>query len=270
MPDTREGRGVAMTASATRPVSVDELRRAYAAVAAGDFRPARPPQGNRGGWVQQGLVVPVVGACPASGASTLALALATAAGAARVVECATAESAGLVAATTADLGRDRHGWMRGTRDQVLVERPAAPVPTPSDLPTPAVTPAGLVVVDVAWDLQTALGATGWLGDLLRDGHPVVVTAVSTVPGLRRLDAALHRLTRPVVAVLTPGRGRSTRPLTRALDDLTRTHQLTDRVVSVPVDARLFTHGPDTTALPASVVRAAAHVLQLARTEGDTP
>lgn len=259
-----------MTTTAIRPVSVDELRRAYVSVAAGDFRLGRPRQGPPGGWPQQGPVVPVVGACPASGASTLALALATAAGTARVIECATAESAGLVAATTAELGRDRHGWMRATRGQVLVERPAGVVHAPQDVPTPAVTSSRLVVVDVAWDLQTVLGSACWLGDLLRGRDPVVVTAVPTVPGLRRLDAALHRLTRPVVAVLTPPRRRVPKPLTRALDDLRRTHRLTDRVVPVPVDARLWTHGPDTTPLPESVVRAAAHVLQIALEPKDTP
>ncbi|MBM6402608.1 hypothetical protein [Phycicoccus sonneratiae] len=259
-----------MTTTAIRPVRVDELRRAYLSVSAGDFRLGQPRPVSTQAWPQQGPVVPVAGACPASGASTLTLALATAAGAGRVIECATAESAGLVAATTAELGRDRHGWMRATRDRVLVERPTGVVHAPQDVPPPAVTSSGLVVVDVAWDLQTVLGSAGWLGDLLRRGNPVVVTAVPTVPGLRRLDAALHRLTRPVVAVLMPPHRRVPRPLTRALDDLRRTHHLEGRFVPVPVDARLWTHGPDTTALPEPVVRAAAQVLQIALESKDTP
>lgn len=259
-----------MTTTATRPVSVDELRRAYVAMTAGDFRPGRPRPAPSDRWAQHGTVVPVVGACPGSGASTLVLALATAAGTARIVECAAAETAGLVAATTAELGRDRQGWMRGCRDQILIERPARSVHCPGDVPAPAVTDAHLVVVDVAWGVEFVLDSAGWLGDLLRRPAPVVVTAVLTVPGLRRLDAALHRLNQPVVAVKTPARTRLPRTLVRALDDLRHTHQLADRIVPVPLDPRLRTQGPDSSQLPNCVVHAAAQVLQIALDGKDTP
>ena len=259
-----------MTTTATRPVSVDELRRAYMAMTAGDFRPGRPRQATADRWAQQGPLVPVVGACPGSGASTLVLALATAAGTARIVECAPAETAGLVAATTAELGRDRHGWMRGCRDEVMIERPSRSVHSPGEVPTPAVTDSPLVLVDVAWGIEFVLDSAGWLGDLLRRPAPVVVTAVPTVPGLRRLDAVLHRLNRPVVAVVTPARGRLPKQVVRALDDLRHTHQLADRIVPVPLDPHLRTRGPDSSQLPQPVVRAAAQVLKIALDRKDTP
>ena len=67
-------------------------------------------------------VLPVVGAHGTAGASTLALAIATVAAPARVVECARTTRSGS--------GRSRHrgargrrdGWLLGTRDSVVLER----------------------------------------------------------------------------------------------------------------------------------------------------
>ena len=110
-----------MTAQAMRPVGVDELRRAWLAVQAGDFRrphpkqravaPASPAASVEWTPASDELVIPVVGAAGSCGATTVALALATAAkGRARVVECASASLSGLAAASTAELGADDHGW----------------------------------------------------------------------------------------------------------------------------------------------------------------
>lgn len=122
-----------MTAQATRPVGVDELRRAWLAVQAGDFRHARPKQravapaspGAAMEWTSASdeLVIPVVGSSGSCGATTVALALATAVkGTARVVECTSASLSGLAAASTAELGADGHGWVHGTRDHVQLSR----------------------------------------------------------------------------------------------------------------------------------------------------
>ena len=261
-----------MTVTPTRPVSVDELRRAYLALAAGDFRLGRSRQEPSAAWSQQGRVLAVVGASPASGASTLALALATVAGSARVLECASTATAGLAAASTAELGADHRGWRPASRGPIVIERPSRPARDPEQVPTPKVTEPGMVVVDVAWDLELALTGNGWLGCLLRRTDPVVVTAVPTVPGIRRLEAALDRLghTQRVVALLAPARGRTPRPITRALEELQRSHQMSGRVVHIPTDPRLLTHGPDSTPLPRSVVHAAAQVLQIALERKDHP
>jgi len=255
-----------MTAvTSTRPVGVDELKRAYRAVQAGTFRRGYQPNVRSPRWSPTGPVLAVVGACSGSGASTLALALGTAAETARVVECASPTAAGLTAAATAELGRDPGGWVRGTRDAVLIERPADSLGGPHEVPHPS--PGGddaLVVVDVAWELGTVLAGHGWLTDLLENPGPVVITAPATVPGLRRLDAALAMLehAHPVVALVGPRRRALPRPVTSALTALSRTHDLTGRLVHVPADARLRTRGVDSTPLPPALLRAATELLTL--------
>jgi hypothetical protein len=258
--------GAVMTAvTSTRPVGVDELKRAYRAVQAGSFRRGHHPTRPSPQWSPSGPVLAVLGACPGSGASTLALALGTAAGSARVVECANPSAAGLTAAATAELGRDPGGWVRGTRGAVLIERPADTLGGPHEVPHPS--PGdddALVVVDVAWELGTVLAGHGWLTDLLEDPGPVVVTAPATVPGLRRLDTALAMLehAHPVVALMGPRRRTLPRPVTSTLTALCRTHDLTGRLVHVPPDTRLRTRGVDSTPLPPALLRAATELLTL--------
>ena len=255
-----------MTAvTSTRPVGVDELKRAYRAVQAGTFRRGHHPNVRSLWWSPTTPVLAVVGACAGSGASTLALALGTAAGSARVLECASPTAAGLTAAATAELGRDPAGWVRGTRDAVLIERPADTLGGPHEVPHPC--PSGdptLVVVDVAWELGTVLAGHGWLTDLLDGPGPVVVTAPATVPGLRRLDTALGMLNHahPVVALMGPRRRALPRPVTSALAALSRTHDLTGRVIHVPADTRLRTRGVDSNPLPPALLRAAIELLTL--------
>ena len=255
-----------MTAvTGTRPVGVDELKRAYRAVQAGTFRRGHHLSRPRPGWTPTTPVLSVVGACAGSGASTLALALATAAGAARVVECASPTAAGLTAAPTAELGLDPGGWIRGSRGAVFLERPADTMGGPHEVPNPRPSDDdGLVVVDIAWELGTVLAGHGWLTDLLEGPGPVVLTAPATVPGLRRLDAALGMLSHalPVLALVGTRRRPLPRPVTSALSALSRAHDLTGRVVHVPVETRLRTHGVDSTPLPPTLLRAATEVLTL--------
>ena len=251
--------------TSTRPVGVDELKRAYRAMQAGTFRRGHHPTRPSPQWSPTGPVLTVVGSCAGSGASTLALALGTAAGAARVLECSTPTAAGLTAAATAELGRDPVGWVRGTRGTVLLERPADTLGGPHEVPHPSPSDDdALVVIDVSWELGTVLAGHGWLTDLLEDPGPVVVTAPATVPGLRRLDAALGMLehAHPVVALLGPRRRALPRPVTSALTALCRTHVLTGRVVHVPADTRLRTRGVDSTPLPPALLRAATELLTL--------
>jgi hypothetical protein len=256
-------------------VTVEELRRAWRAVQAGEFRgeaplPERfgprtvhprvwcPPPGE---WV-----VPVVGCVGSCGASTLALAMATAAEPpSRVVECSPVTASGLAAASTAELGLGCSGWTRGTRGEVLLERTSGVllrvdgVPVPSS-PEPLVE---LTVLDVGWELGLLLATPSWLGDQVTNARTVVLVAPATVPGMRRLEGALAALpaTPTVAAVVGPARRRwagvaycGAGPLTRALDDA-------DRLVMVPADRRLAVAGLDSKPLPARLVAAATRVLR---------
>lgn len=253
------------TLTSTRPVGVDELKRAYRAVQAGTFRRGHHQPRPSPRWIPSAPVLAVVGASGGSGASTLALALATAAGTARVVQCASPTAAGLTAAATAELGRDPGGWVRGTRDAVLLERPAEVLGGPHEVPHPRPGMGdGLVVVDVAWELGTVLAGHGWLTDLLEGPGPVVLVAAPTVPGLRRLDTALGLLAHghPVVALVGPRRRALPRPVASAMRALSRAHDLTGRVVDVPADAHLRTCGVDSTPLPPGLLLAATELLTL--------
>jgi hypothetical protein len=258
------------TVSTARPVSVDELRRAYHAVQAGAFRRhhhgAPPPP--VAAWTPESPVLTVVGASSGSGASTVALAVATAAGTSRLLECASTTAAGLTAAATAELGRDGAGWVLGSRGPVRIERVADTLHGPDQVPTPTTPTPGqrcdLLVVDVAWELGVVTTSHGWLPALLHTPGPVVLTASATVPGLRRLQAALDLLhpTRPVVALGGPSGRSRPREVRAALGLLTRTGDLGERVVDIPVDARLRTCGVDSQPLPRSLLRAAEALLTL--------
>ena len=127
-------------------------------------------------------------------------------------------------------------------------------------------------MDLAWELAAVLSGDGWLTDLLATGHPVVVAATASVPGLRRLEAALELLGRrrapdacTVVALVGPARRALTRPVAAALDALERTRGLTGRLVTVPVHPHLKTRGIDSTPLPAPLLRAAGDLLDLTTT-----
>lgn len=252
-----------------RPVAVDELKRAYHAVQAGTFRRRHPSTPPRATWTPASPVLAVIGASSGSGASTVALALATAAGTTRVLETASPTAAGLTAAATAELGRDGAGWILGSRGLVRIERVGDTLFGPEEIPTPTPGPeCDLLVVDIAWEVGAVLSGHGWLTTLLESAGPVVLTASATLPGLRRLDSALRllRRNRPVVA-LGGSCGRShPREVSSALALLVRNHDLHDRVVQVPVDSHLRTCGVDSRPLPRSVLRTAEALLARTRLE----
>lgn len=250
------------TTRTTRPVTVAELQRAYRDVLDGRFRrhPIRTPPADET-W--HGPALPVVGASTGSGASTFALALATAAGHARLVDCAGPASA-LAGAATAELGHHHDGWVRGRRGQVLLERPAAPVATAHPPTTPEDYIGAMAVIDIAAPLETVLAGHSWVADLLRRPGPIVVTATTTVPGFRRLEQTLTLLRHRDVVVTTgsPSRRHRDRAAAHAWDQVCAAHDLRGRVVTVPLDPRLHVHGIDSTPLPAGVLRTARHALSL--------
>ena len=109
--------------------SVAELREAWRAIEGGEFAhgPRSAPTARSAATVwtpaPSERVVAVVGCAGGVGASTFALALATATGAsARVVECCPPLASGFSAAANAELGTEGP-WRRGSRGDVLLERP---------------------------------------------------------------------------------------------------------------------------------------------------
>src|SRR4051794_38572820 len=122
----------------TIAVSVEELQRAWAAVASGEFRSRNSPaRRDRGSWSPRGRVLAVVGATGRVGATSVALAVAEAAHVpARVIECPPVHASGLTAAAQAELGINATGWRKGIRDGVVIERSPIGVHTVESLPVP--------------------------------------------------------------------------------------------------------------------------------------
>lgn len=158
-----------------------------------------PPQGRRR------LVV--LAAHPGAGASTVALVLAEAVAAsgsrAHLVEFAPPARSGLVAAATAEHGREGSGrWRRGTRGEVVIDRLLAdPIGGEVCWPELAATDRETVAVVDLGGCDVALpDGPAWLDAAL------VVVCRATVPGVRRAEQLLSQLPRPApVAVVGPAR-----------------------------------------------------------------
>ncbi len=257
-----------MTQAPTRPVSVSELQRAWLAVRAGQFRDRRPrpavATGHSQRWSPSEPVLAILGCHPQSGASTLAVALATAAAPARVVECSSATATGLSAASTAELGTVGR-WRLGRRGRVHLSRAAtvmlslAEVPVPVDSPGPV----RLNVLDVGWEIGQVVGCDSWVGETVAAAAALVLTTSATTPGLRRLENALAMLAplEPAVAVLGPPRRRWPRHLEGCLGPLSSRAALADRLHCIPTDKALAERGLTGDDLPTSLQQAAAHFLE---------
>ncbi|MCA0297104.1 MAG: hypothetical protein LCH96_17670 [Actinobacteria bacterium] len=259
-----------MTGTTLAPiVSVEELRRAYRAAVAGQFRGTHhlpgPSAPSPVVWTPAPgeQVVLVVGATGGAGASTVTLALASWAGGARVVECCTVASSGLAGASTAEMGVTADGWVQGTRDGgVLIERRSDRVPSLEAMPAPTPTTRTLTVLDVPVDIDLLLASPGWLGQLARSLPSVVVVSRPTLPGLRRLEAAASLL-RPdrVHVVLVGAPKRWPRQLAQHLGPHGRQLRANGRrLIDLPHDPRLAVEGITTDPLPASLLAAVAPLL----------
>lgn len=264
-----------MTLTATRPVGVDELRRAWHAVQEGAFRQTahagrtRSVGGARESWRPGGPVLPVVGCLPQSGASTLALAIATVSRG-RVVESCSSCASGLVGAATAELGFDANGWAMGRRDDALIARTSAIHLMPSDVPVPGngSRDGAVTVLDLGWDLTHVLVSDGWLREELGAARQVVLVTTATVPGMRRLENYLELLgdARPILAVRTRAGGRWPRELRGAEGAATQRLRRTGDWVDVPHDSHLELRGVDSTPLPPALLAAAAAIAHRADLE----
>ncbi|UFN45199.1 hypothetical protein [Nocardioides okcheonensis] len=197
-------------ASSSSPVQVDELKRAWRAVSAGEYRfvsqrPGHLAQSTGSSYdgsdwerAKGERVVAVVGCVGSAGATTFALATAlNSSGPTRIVECSSSTTSGLTAAATAELGVNPHGWRQGRRDHVLIQRSNTPIlavdhvlpPTPAD-------PGTLTILDVAWEATQLAGSRGWLYDAVTTADVLVFVTPATTAGMRRLASAVHQLTDP--------------------------------------------------------------------------
>lgn len=181
----------------TATFSLAELRAAYTALNSGAFTTDTTPQPETAAAATAEqpaaaeAVVGVVGVSGGVGTTTVALAIAEALGAYRLVELTAPHTSGLAAASSAELGT-QHGWSIGSRDGLRLERRADP--DAAILPDTA---AGLTVLDLgAWaEPQPAVSV-------------LVVVGACSVPSVRRLNARLDTLDGVrVVSVITgvPGR-----------------------------------------------------------------
>jgi hypothetical protein len=174
--------------------SMAELRAAYTALHSGAFTTDPVPQPETDAAATAELpdaVVGVVGVSGGVGTTTVALAIAEALGAGRLVELSVPHTSGLAAASTAELGT-QDGWAVGARDGLRLERRADP--DAAILPDAG---AGATVLDF-----------GSWPESLPTVSLLVVVAACSVPSVRRLNARLDTLEGVrVVPVITgvPGR-----------------------------------------------------------------
>ena len=259
--------------TAPRPVGVDELRRAWHAVQDGQFRtreplPVRPPrpraQTTTGEWTTSEPVLPVIGCAGQSGTTTVALALATVSGSARVVECCTATASGLAAAATAELGRGENAWALGRRDRVWMARTSQVLLVPEETPLPDSPPAGvdLTVLDIGWEIGQVMASGGWIRDQLESASSLVLVTTPTVPAMRRLEMALTLLDPQKIAVAVRGTHPRCWPkaLLAALGSRSAAAVKNGPVVAIPSDKGLLLRGLDSSPLPATLLKAAGTLL----------
>ncbi|QNP55360.1 hypothetical protein [Tessaracoccus defluvii] len=190
-------------------------------------------------------MVAVVGVAGGVGATVVALAVAEALGASRLVEFSAPGLSGLAAASSVELGT-RQGWIIGSRGGVQLQRLAS-----SDAVMLAASEAdGLTVMDLGL----------WPDDLAgtRPGVLVAVAACS-VPSVRRLEARLDQLKSSVqvVPVITAVPGRSLpKPVGGVLGPSIRRSAAAGRLVLVPECSSLRVGGVTVDPLPRRLQSAA--------------
>lgn len=241
-------------------------------------------------------VLPVIGAAGSVGCSTVALALITAlaeslteaqgsgARCGRIVECCSASTSGLVAASSAELGCDGSGWVSGTRGPVLLDRVGAVLVSPGQVPLPAPrrgegqprvgTLSGInadetvTLIDTGWEVGQLMADAGWLGGLVRRATVVLVVARPTIPGFRRLEAALELLeagreVSTLIALVGGRRQRWVKGVERSAGPRTRAALREDRIHEIPEDRDLAVAGLSSEALPRGLIAAAGPLLHAA-------
>lgn len=243
--------------------SLADLRRVVRAMRVDSLRVSSAVTSDEERWQQAGERVVLVCGCAGScGATTVALALATVAGRARVVETSGQAASGLAYAAGAELGAAGQGWLRGSRNDVLVERRGDDTRSPEQLPTPAHSDMPFTVVDSAWDIATLLRSPGWLGYLARTAESVVLVTRATVPGLRRLEASVAVVGEGRAITATVGARRWPRQVEQSLGSVIHRLRAAGRVVRVPEVPALAVSGLTPDPLPPALIRSAKALLTL--------
>lgn len=216
-------------------------------------------------WSPTEPVLPVLGCIGQAGATTVAVAIATVVGSARVVECACATGSGLAGASTAEHGRSERGWAIGRRERVWLARASELLLSPDETPIPDEPPApvDLTILDVSWETGQVMASNGWIRHQLATAPIVVVVASPTIPGLRRLEMALTLLgpARAVIAILGGPPRRWPGALTAATGPLASAAIRDGRLVTLPTDKGLALRGLDSGPLPPALLKAAQTLLQ---------
>ncbi|WP_183097407.1 hypothetical protein [Nocardioides pelophilus] len=276
------------TQTPSRPVGVDELKRAWQALNAGESRTGpgagKGPRG-RGTAAEENWspadgehTIAVIGSAGAVGASTVALATGLAAAApVRVIECCSVTASGLAAASTAELGLHPTDWRQGKRDHVLLERASEVLAGVDEvpLPTEAQNETQLTILDIGWEAGQVLATDCWLAEAVRVADQIVLVTTATVPGMRRAGVAMDLLAgywqpeQIALAVRGPRRKKWPRGLEHAGGPAVRRALDANRCVEIPEDRELAVNGLDSRPVPAPLVSAARQLLEPAHLPTDT-
>ncbi|WP_299927251.1 hypothetical protein [uncultured Nocardioides sp.] len=276
------------TQSPSRPLGVDELKRAWHALNAGEFRTA-PGAGKglrgRGTAAEDNWspadgehTIAVIGSAGSVGASTVALATGLAAAApVRVIECCSVTASGLAAASTAELGLHPTEWRQGKRDHVLLERASEVLAGVEEvpLPTEAQNETQLTILDIGWEAGQLLATDCWMAEAVRAADQIVLVTTATVPGMRRAGVAMDLLAgywqpeQIVLAVRGPRRKKWPRGLEHAGGPAVRRALAADLCVEIPEDRELAVNGLDSRPVPAPLISAARQLLEPAHLPTDT-
>ncbi len=276
------------TQTSSRPVGVDELKRAWQALSAGEFRTGpgagKGPRG-RGTAAEDDWTpadgehsIAMIGAAGSVGTSTVALATGLAAAApVRVIECCSVTASGLAAASTAELGLHPTDWRQGKRDHVLLERVSEVLAGVDEvpLPTEAQNETQLTILDIGWEAGQLLATDCWLAEAVRAADQIVLVTTATVPGMRRAGVAMDLLAgywqpeQIALAVRGPRRKKWPRGLEHAGGPAVRRALVTDRGVEIPEDRELAVNGLDSRPVPAPLISAARQLLEPAQLPTDT-
>lgn len=222
----------------------------------------RRPGGGLCGWQPRydERVVAVAGMAGSVGATTVSLALASAAalaGPARIIECALPNRSGLTAASAAELGTGRGGWRRGQREGVTLIRrsstslfDAAP-PPPQEDGTFTVLDVGDMLTDRPSEHSIADVTSRW-----------VLVASASVPCLRQLELVLELdlVRNPMLVIVGTSPRRWPTRLASAIQPRTRTLLESGRVTTFRHDKRLALTGLTPDPLPRHVAASARTLL----------
>lgn len=276
------------TQTSSRPVGVDELKRAWQALNAGEFRTGpgagKGPRGRgtaaEDDWTPADgeHTIAVIGSAGSVGASTVALATGLAAAApVRVIECCSVTASGLAGASTAELGLHLTDWRQGKRDHVLLERASEVLAGVDEvpLPTDAEHDTQLTILDIGWEAGQLLATDCWLAEAVRTADQVVLVTTATVPGMRRAGVVMDLLAghwqpeQITLAIRGPRRKKWPRGLEHAGGPAVRRALDADRCVEIPEDRELAVNGLDSRPVPAPLISAARQLLEPQHLSTDT-